>query len=170
MVAPALAMTTPRPRPVTNRMAPNAGTLVVSAVTNMPTENQAMPRSISRRLPKKSPTAPQTSEPTSTPINAQEPRRPAVATSNCSDLGGVAEQSREDGAVDDQVVAVKQKCGADDEGHPIGGAFFFSWIFGDYGMRLCHVPKRPLWVMMGALACGATLGSGPGFPFSLTEV
>jgi hypothetical protein len=70
MVAPAVAITRPRPMPVRKRIAPKASTLVVSAVTNMPMENQATPVISSRRRPKKSPMAPQTSEPMSTPIRA----------------------------------------------------------------------------------------------------
>ena len=122
-------------------MAPNAGTLVAKAVTNMPTENQAMPRSISRRLPKKSPTAPQAREPTSTPISAHGTEEAGGGHVELSDLGRVGEQPWQDGAVNDEVVTIEQQGRADDEGHPIGGAFFFSWIFGDNGMRLCHGPQ-----------------------------
>ena len=39
--APVVATRAPTPRPVTNRMSPNIVVLVVSAVSAMPTENQA---------------------------------------------------------------------------------------------------------------------------------
>ena len=40
-IAPVVATRAPTPRPVTNRMSPNAVVLVISAVTAMPIENHA---------------------------------------------------------------------------------------------------------------------------------
>ena len=79
MIAPPVATIMPTPSPVAKRKTPNTVMEPASAVSPMPTENQAMAVSITLRRPRRSPTAPADRAPIITPIMVYEPSEPATA-------------------------------------------------------------------------------------------